>query len=61
MIERARGTCIYCGAKDNLTADHIPPKALFSEPHHRISSLSPRVVRATSLTKRMMSIFVSRY
>jgi hypothetical protein len=24
--------CIYCGADENLTADHVPPKALFPEP-----------------------------
>jgi len=30
--KNARDECIYCGARDNLTDDHVPPKALFPEP-----------------------------
>ena len=25
-------SCIYCGSKENMTVDHIPPKNLFPEP-----------------------------
>ncbi|MGB3366128.1 MAG: HNH endonuclease [Acidaminobacteraceae bacterium] len=24
--------CVYCGSKDNLTKEHIPPKSIFSKP-----------------------------
>jgi hypothetical protein len=28
--------CVYCGEKDNLTADHVPPKALFAKPRPQL-------------------------
>jgi hypothetical protein len=28
----SKKTCIYCGSCENITVDHIPPKALFPEP-----------------------------
>lgn len=34
MIKRVseRGECVYCGSKENITADHVPPKCLFPDP-----------------------------
>jgi len=26
-------SCVYCGAEDNLTVDHVPPKLLLSRPY----------------------------
>jgi hypothetical protein len=31
-IVQSTKTCIYCGNTENMTVDHIPPKALFPEP-----------------------------
>lgn len=28
----SKQSCIYCGATDSLTADHVPPKCLFPDP-----------------------------
>jgi hypothetical protein len=30
--EHDRSRCIYCGAGDDMTSDHVPPKNLFPEP-----------------------------
>jgi hypothetical protein len=27
-----RGVCVYCGARGQVTRDHVPPKCLFAEP-----------------------------
>lgn len=36
MVEKGKisneKTCIYCGSSEDMTIDHIPPKALFPEP-----------------------------
>jgi hypothetical protein len=31
-MKRDRSLCIYCGASEDLTVDHVPPKNLFPEP-----------------------------
>jgi|WetSurMetagenome_2_1015567.scaffolds.fasta_scaffold158238_2 hypothetical protein len=32
MNNRTKKCCIYCGSIEDLTVDHVPPKALFPEP-----------------------------
>jgi 5-methylcytosine-specific restriction endonuclease McrA len=31
-MKRDRSLCIYCGAAEDLTVDHVPPKNLFPKP-----------------------------
>jgi hypothetical protein len=31
-VPQANTACIYCGATDNLTSDHVPPRNLFPRP-----------------------------
>jgi hypothetical protein len=28
--------CVYCGATENLTEDHVPPQCLFPKPRPRL-------------------------
>jgi hypothetical protein len=32
IVAKRQRECVYCGAKGELTKDHIPPKSLFSKP-----------------------------
>lgn len=31
-MSKSTTVCVYCGSKNNLTKDHIPPKSLFAKP-----------------------------
>ena len=32
--------CVYCGSKENLTDEHVPPKLVFPKPHPCRSTVS---------------------